>query len=223
METNSKNKPLKKWILPVLLFFLMIITKYYIDTNAIRRIEYFHQIISILLFIALLNSIRKLNIENNRVKSGKQYSIENQIDKMSFYLSIFFGIFIIVLFIYSKLDNTQIFENLYLILFGVILIISAFRNKKSIVLNSTTEYVITSDDFDFKIESKDIEIIFSEFQIHVTKSDSQVIKLKELILDYNEAIKITNWIDSKLNSSNMSYYWIDKIQNKKVKIDTLFK
>jgi hypothetical protein len=210
METNLKNNPLKKWILPILLFFLMIIPKYYIDTNAIRRTEYFQQIISILLFIALLNSIRKLNIENNRVKSGKKYNIENQIDKMSFYLYIFFGIFIIVLFIYSKLDNTQIFENLYLILFGLILIITAFRNKKSIVLNSTTEYVITSDDFDFKIESKDIEITFSEFQIHVTKSDSQVIKLKELILDYNEAIRITNWVNSKLNSSNINYYWKDE-------------
>ena len=211
-----KKPTIGKWGRNIFVFGIYFLLVFYQD--AIQKVPLFNEILFVLIIISLAIFLKQLYNENNKIKSGEVIKIKKQLDNLNLILSIILGILMLG-FVYSA-NDMKLLEKINYAIIGLILIISGITNRKSLTLSKSNNSNIEVLELDIKINSADKSLAFSTFQITLKKANGQTEHLNELILNFNDAKHITNWLNSGLSNSSIRYFWQIEDKMEEIKTDT---
>lgn len=209
-----KKSTVGKWRRNIFVFGIGIFINFYRDE--IQKIPLFNEILFVFIMLLLAISVKQLYTENCKIKSGEVIKIKKQFDNLNLILSILLGILILG-FIYSA-NDLQVLEKINYATIGLILIITGITHRKSLTLAKSNNSNVDVLESDVKINSADKSLAFSPFRITLKKENGQTEHLKELVLNFNDAKRIINWLNSGLNNSRIRYFW--QIEDKMEEIET---
>lgn len=211
-----KKSTIGKWGRNIFVFGIYILLIFYQD--AIQKVPLFNEILFVLIIIALAIFLRQLYTENNKIKSGELIKIKKQFDNLNLILLTLLGVLILG-FVYSA-NDMKLLEKINYTTIGLILMISGITNRKSLILAKSNNNNVEVLESDVKINSADKSLVFSTFQITLKKENDQTEHLNELVLNFNDAKHITNWLNSGLNNSSIRYFWQIEDKMEEIKTDT---
>ena len=204
--TKILNKMINKKRLSSLITIVVFIILY-TQIDLIRKTSFYNEVVFVLYSVFLIWYLKEYYTENKFIKLGKFLKVKGQLDNLNLYFSIIIGFTIIFLLVFDIFKLETILENLTFLSIGILLIISALKNRKSILLKKKGDSILRISNIEINVKSENLEILFSNYQISFIIENIEIKKINEIILDFNEAKKIADWINVNFKPSSIEYFW----------------